>query len=183
MRCLHFCDNDQIDPKRDRMSKLGSFMSDMIANFQSSINVGEFIGVDEELLAVKNRLGIIQFNPKKRARFGIKIFVLCDCETKFVLNFIPYQGKTTPFDSNLIQELGSGGAAVVALAQKYFGKNRRIVIDNWFTSLPIAKFCKERKTDIFGTIRRNRKHLPVFNKNLEGGKAEAFAHGEILVEQ
>ena len=34
--------------------------------------------------------------PKKRNRFGIKLFVLCDCTTCYILQFVVYTGNKNP---------------------------------------------------------------------------------------
>ena len=35
-------------------------------------------------------LSFKQYIPSKKSRFGVKFFILCDCDTKFILNFIIY---------------------------------------------------------------------------------------------
>ena len=40
----------------------------------------------------KGRLTFKQYIPSKRSRFGIKLFVLCDCKTGTILDFIVYTG-------------------------------------------------------------------------------------------
>ena len=52
------------------------------------------LAIDESLVKFKGRLGFKQYIPAKRARFGIKLFVLCE-SSGFVWNMHVYQGKST----------------------------------------------------------------------------------------
>ncbi|KAG8234403.1 hypothetical protein J437_LFUL012788 [Ladona fulva] len=40
-------------------------------------------------------LGFKQYIPSKRHRFGMKLFILCDCKTRINLDMIEYTGKKT----------------------------------------------------------------------------------------
>lgn len=52
----------------------------------------ENLAINETLVLFKGRLPFQQYIPSKRSRFGVKLFVLADCETGCVLNFITYVG-------------------------------------------------------------------------------------------
>ena len=80
----------------------------------------------------KGRLGFRQYIPSKRHRFGIKLFQLVDCETKFVLDFIIYTGSTT--EHQVIPGLGLSGSIVMELMQRYLNKEHHLYVDNWYTS-------------------------------------------------
>ena len=49
--------------------------------------------IDESLILFKGRLKFKQYIPSKRHRFGIKMYVLCDCETGIVLNLCIHTGS------------------------------------------------------------------------------------------
>jgi len=57
----------------------------------------ENLAIDENLDLWKGRLSFKQFIKTKRHRFGIKIFVICDVETDFILNILIYTGSTTKY--------------------------------------------------------------------------------------
>jgi hypothetical protein len=63
--------------------------------------------------ACKGHLMFKHFIPSKRHRFGIKVFVLCDCETGYILDFILYMGVTTDIVED--RELGISGAVIKPL--------------------------------------------------------------------
>ncbi len=56
--------------------------------------------IDESLMLWKGRLHFKQYIPSKRHRFGIKIFILCDCRTGFLLDFVIYVGSGTQIQLN-----------------------------------------------------------------------------------
>ncbi|ROL45244.1 Zinc finger BED domain-containing protein 1 [Anabarilius grahami] len=51
--------------------------------------------IDESLLLWKGRLGFRQYIPSKRKRFGIKLFMLCDVLTGYIINVKVYTGSST----------------------------------------------------------------------------------------
>ena len=63
-----------------------------VERWQSLLTLGRDILVDESLLLWKGRLRWKQFIRTKRARFGIKSFVLADASTGYVWNSILYSG-------------------------------------------------------------------------------------------
>ncbi|XP_035707126.1 piggyBac transposable element-derived protein 4 [Folsomia candida] len=159
-------------------------MKDILANFSSAVIPGKNICIDETLLAYKGRLSFRQYNPKKRGRFGIKMFVLCDCALKFVLNILPYQGKSTPLaDRSWLKDLGFGGATVLTLLQGYLNKAYHVVVDNWFLGPKLAKIMLAEKTYVLGTVQRRRKGMPKMRGKLPKGHVQTFCDDEILVER
>ena len=60
--------------------------------------------IDESLVLFKGRLKFKQYMQTKWNRFGIKLFILCDCETGIVLDFLPYTASNIDFNRNDIHE-------------------------------------------------------------------------------
>ena len=74
------------------------------------------------------------FIPNKPAKYGLKLVMLCDVESKFKLNAIPYLGKS----GNLTQKekaLGLGHHCTKELTKNYHNSGRNVTTDNWFTSM------------------------------------------------
>lgn len=167
--------------------KLGSFLDDLVKNFRNSFHAGEFLCLDESLMPFKGRLAFKQYCPKKRARFGIKLFILSDCLSKGILDILPYQGKGTKIpDRSLITSLGFGGAAVVTMLERYMDYGHRIVIDNWFNSPKLARVLYNRKTYVLGTVQKRRKEMPTgarMTRKLKKGEIEVFSDGKLVIER
>ncbi|CAG5055676.1 unnamed protein product [Parnassius apollo] len=48
----------------------------------------------------------------------------------------------------------------MSLVKDLLDENRILYTDNYYTSIPLAYRLKHRKTNLVGTLRLNRKHLP-----------------------
>lgn len=193
LRALHFFDHEDPDINvNNRFHKLGSFLPTLLNNFRKMVNPGEFLTLDEQLMPYKGRLSFKQYNPKKRGRFGVKSFFLMDAEHKYVLDILPYQGKSTQMaNPEWIQNFGFGGAAVLTMLEKgYFNKHHRIIVDNYFQSPKLAKFLLTKNTYVLGTVRKDRKLMPALSDPVTGrptklqkGEAETYSDGDILLER
>lgn len=115
------------------------------------------ICIDESLLLFKGRLSFRQYIPSKASRFGIKFFVMCDCATGYVLNFIIYTGKTTEYVPH--PHVGISGSLVMTLMEPYLDRGHTLYIDNWYTSPVLLQRLHDRKTNACGTVRRSRKGM------------------------
>lgn len=187
-RYLHLCNDEEESPKEtsDKIKKIRAFWDTTMEHFGSLVVPGKDLSVDESLTKFKGRLSFKQFIPTKRHRFGIKTYSLVDEDNKFVVNSIIYVGK----DDNSIPKyskslFGHGGSVLLGLTEKYFGKNRTIYADNYFTSPVVAEKLLENKTYLCGTLRSGRKHAPVAPK-LKKGQIVAYCcekqNNDIMVE-
>lgn len=82
LRYLHFTDNknepDRTDEAFDRLWKIRDLFEILNATFSKFYNPSENLAIDEVIVSFKGRVIFKQYIPKKRKRFGIKIFKLCD---------------------------------------------------------------------------------------------------------
>ena len=86
------------------------------------------VTVDEQLFPCKGRCPFTQYMAKKPDKFGLKFWFLCDLETKFVLNDIPYTGR----DESRNQVISLANACLLLL--EYEGSCLCVIMDNFFTS-------------------------------------------------
>ena len=113
-----------------------------------------------------------QYIPKKRNRFGIKLFVLCDCKTRYILRFVVYTGNENP-SPDILKKLGhSGGIVNTLLSPLYLGKGHFLFVDNWYSSPILFRHLYKHDTGACGTVRSNRKLMPKFTK-----KTKAWTNG------
>ena len=117
----------------------------------------------------KGRLRFKQYIPLKRNRFGIKLFLIVDWETGFILGFIIYTGAGTDY-----QKFGMGiiGDIVTHFLQPYFYKGQVIYVDNCYIFLTIAEFLHDHYTGICGTMKENRKGMPKLDNKFDRGEVE-----------
>ena len=69
------------------------------------------------------------------------------------------------------------------LMERYFGKGHNLYIENFYTSLRLAKYLMENGTNVTGTIRENREQFPLelINTSLQKGEAAFYQHDRIVI--
>lgn len=162
MSFLHFADNTLPDDT-DRLWKIRPAMSKVIANFQSYFYPFQKVVIDESLVLFKGRIAFKQYIQTKRHRFGIKLFVLCDCETGFVLDMTVYTGTDKDYPKVTVNDpMGSSGSIVKTMMAPYLGKGHILYTDNWYTSPYLSQYLHMKSTGSCGTVKPNRKFMPKF---------------------
>lgn len=94
------------------------------------------------------------------------MFVLCDCETGTVLDFIIYTGKGTDIEhGNVEGELSS--KVIKTLMKPYLNSSHVIFMDNWYSRPTLFDWLIENGTGACGTVNPIRKNLPCLLKKWE----------------
>jgi hypothetical protein len=140
----------------DKFCMISEIWNRFLTNGQIYFNPKENLTVDEQLLPSKTRCPYTQYMPQKPDKFGIKFWVLCDTETKFVLNSIPYLGRDEFRPSNT--QLGEH--VVMELTKPYYKGGYNVTCDNFFTSAKVAEALRKQRCSLVGTVRKNRMELP-----------------------
>ena len=176
LQFLHFADNfnyDATDPGRDKLFKVRDIAEFLLDWFKTVYNPSANISIDEELLFYKGRLLFKQYIPSKRARFGIKLFSLCE-DSGYLWNSFVYLGKTTINENQhqLERRIGKSGVVVTSLLSDLLGMGYKLFIDNLYTSEALFHYLYENKTCAVETVRKNQLKLPksVTNKKLGRGQ-------------
>ena len=123
---------------------------------------------------MKGRLGFKQYIPNKRARFGIKMFSLCEV-SGYLWNSFVYLGKNyNPAEDeiNYERELGKSGAVVPKLMSSLYNQGYHLYIDNWYTSEKLFRHLESEGTVACGTAMGHRLKIPesLKEERLEKGK-------------
>ncbi|KAJ8928125.1 hypothetical protein NQ314_019351 [Rhamnusium bicolor] len=174
---LHFGDNNNPN-QNDKLFKIKLAINHLRTCFKNSLEPFQNICIDESLMLFKGRLAFKQFIPSKRHRFGVKLFILCDCETSYILDFIIYTGSSTEITQ--FPEVGISGSIVLTLLEKYLNNGHSLYVDNWYTSPSLFSILHEKKTNACGTVKINRKHMPPLKEKLERGQHVCYAARNIL---
>ena len=92
----------------------------------------ENISIDKELLLYKRRLSFKQNISSKRARFGIKLFSLCE-DSGYLWNSFVCFGKTTinKNQHQLERRIGKSAVFVNSLLIDLLGLGYKLFVDNW----------------------------------------------------
>ena len=137
------------------------------------MTLGCDVSIDEALLVWKGRLSWKQFIRTKRARFGIKTFVLADAHTGYIWNSVIYIGDDTMINPDLNFTYNATNI-VVSLAEDVLDEGRCIYVDNWYSSVELLDKLGKRSTDVIGTVRKDCKALPrdAVNATLNKGETK-----------
>ena len=176
LRYLHFNDNSL--RSEDRLFKIKPVVKHLREKFGSTLVPYRNLCVDESMMLWKGRLQFKQYIPSKLHRYGVKSFVLCDCRTGFVLDFIIYTGSEGQFEYK--QQLGIAGSVVMTLMQPYLRKDHNLFMDNWFSSPVLFEELHANSTGACGTARENRSGMPLFSDKLARGEID-YRHTDILL--
>ena len=119
--------------------QLESFVTNCLFIFTSDWS----LTIDEQLFPMKNRCPFIVYMPNKPDKFGMKVWMLTEVDSKYVYNIFPYLGalEREQRDGRPLAE-----DVVIRLAQsihKQGGYN--VTTDNFFTSVNLATLLLKKK--------------------------------------
>jgi hypothetical protein len=173
---LHVADNstmvDRKSPSADRLAKVRPLMNLLQKNFRSHYNPGRYLTADEDICKFKGRNFMKQYLRAKIIKWGYRIWKLCDASTAYVLRFDVYTGATSKKN-----EQSLGYSVVMGLMEGYLDKNHIVIMDNFFTSIPLFSDLLTRSTYACGTVRADRKYLPedfATEEDMEAGESEIW---------
>ena len=157
---------DQKETRRQRrvnnkLAPISDIYGVYSANLQKHFVPGANCTVDEQLIPFRGRCSFIQYMPSKPAKYGLKLFWICDSETYYPLRSIIYTGKGSCVN---VPGQGLGHSVVMTLSLPYQNKGRNITMDNYFTDLTLAESLLKKRTTIVGTVKRNKRFLPAVFK-------------------
>ena len=152
-RFLHFA-NNEVANRSDKLSKIKPVINYFNQQFQKIYTMQEDIAIDESLVKFKGRLSYKQYNPSKRARFGIKVYKLCESSTGYY-NFKIYTGRDRIHTTKNASE-----TVVKELSKPILHKGHTLYLDNWYSSPNLFVTLLNSKTNVIGTVRANRKNMP-----------------------
>ena len=120
LRMLYF--GEITTTSSDKLVKKREFCNKLRLLFKNNFNPFCNLCIDESLLSYKGRLSFKQYISSERNRFGIKSFILCDCKTGYVLNFIVYAGSDSEVTKITEKSFGKSGEIVISLLELYLEK-------------------------------------------------------------
>ncbi|CAG5033836.1 unnamed protein product [Parnassius apollo] len=133
---------------------------------ENSFYPNENLTIDEGTCGFRGRVHFRVYNKDKPDKYGMKVYMLCDAETGYILRMVPYVG-----DSKSVETI------IAELSEPYFGKWHTIYMDRFFTSPTIADLLWLKETRTVGTVMANRRGLPQVWRQQPLEKAEmAFCH-------
>nr|CAI5861789.1 unnamed protein product [Callosobruchus analis] len=157
--CLRFDDKTTRNERRAQtvFAPISEIWDEFIEACRKSYKPGSYVTIDEQLVGFRGRCPFRMYIPNKPSKYGIKIVLLCDVSTKYLIHASPYLGKSTKTNGKPLADY-----YVEQLTASIQGSNRNVTMDNWFTSVPLVDRFAEKpfNLSIVGTIRKNKPQLP-----------------------
>ncbi|CAG5046019.1 unnamed protein product [Parnassius apollo] len=160
LRCLHIDDRSTRENRRqnDKFEPIRNIWEIFIQRCRDLYKPCAYINIDEQLLAFRGRCPFRMYIPNKPAKYGIKIVLACDVNSKYMFDSCPYLGKNA--ETAPAELLGTHYCKLIT--KTIYGSNRNVTADNWFTSVPLAEQLLEDPINLIftGTIKANKKEIP-----------------------
>ncbi|XP_050452133.1 piggyBac transposable element-derived protein 5-like [Cataglyphis hispanica] len=170
-RMWHFCNNDLLYDKTDKLFKIREVLNYVQNKFQTVYTPKQELSLDEGIIPWRGRLSFRTYNPAKLVKYGILVRMLCEATSGYICNFKVYSGT-----AGRLQD------TVLSILRPYMGFHHHIYMDNYYNSVNTAELLLQNSTRICGTIRSNR-GLPQNLKNIRLNEHETkFARkGQVLL--
>ncbi|KFM73599.1 PiggyBac transposable element-derived protein 4, partial [Stegodyphus mimosarum] len=164
LRMLHFCDNSQ-PGSEDRFFKIQYIVQRLQECFRSAFHPFQKFYCEGNTLIYKGRLFLKQYLPSKKSNFGIKMFILCDWDNGYVLDFVVCSES---FNVALWErsDQGNDSDTVISLLRPYLEKGHTIFIDNWHSS-PDLFLCLYHKAANVRSIEMSRTDISAMAEKLK----------------
>jgi hypothetical protein len=174
LRCLRFDDHATRTERRatDRLAAIRECFERYVSNCQKYYSPGQNTTIDEMLVSFRGKCVFRQFNIKKPAKYGIKIFSLTDARIPYSYNLEIYVG-TQPEGPFVLSNKPVD--VVKRLVHPIKGSGRNITFDNWFCNYNLVSDLKAMKLSMVGTLRSNKPQIPLaFKRKRKEEKSSIF---------
>ncbi|XP_065355992.1 piggyBac transposable element-derived protein 4-like [Calliphora vicina] len=141
--------------EKDKAAPIRDVFEMVNSNLRAHYRPYESITVDEQLFGFRGRTRFTQYMPSKPAKYGIKIWWACDSKT-----FYPLQGQIYTGKIDNARDVKQGERIVKELVGMYKNSGRNVTMDNFFTTLSLAKELATWKLSVVGTIKKNKRYVP-----------------------
>ena len=157
-KCIRFDDfrsrKEIIEKTRCKLTAVKQITDIFSENLKKNYIPSNYLTIDEQLVSFRGRVPFKVYMPSKPAKYGIKLWLISDCENYYCYNFQVYCGKGET------REVNQGLRIVRDLTTGLMG-GRGIITDNFFTSFKAAEALLEyRQMTLLGTMRKNKPEIP-----------------------
>lgn len=157
---LHLNDNETQD-KQDKLYKIRPLIVYLNDKFMKYYEIGNSLSIDEGMIKFNGLVSFKQYIKIKPVKYGVKAFLIADSFNYYCHKILIYSGNIkNEFTKGSIPEeckdFSVTEQLVLFLCNEVFGKNKIVYMDNYYTTVRLAKYFTTKKTGLIGTIRRNR---------------------------
>jgi hypothetical protein len=164
LRYIHFSDGSkqkqQGEPGYNPLFKVAYIVKKIAVAMRATWLPGERITVDESMVRYNGRaIAFVQYMPRKPIKHGIKVFAVCCAYSGVMLGFEVYCGADENTDSSAL-----------AIIDRLLTKNnldtargRIVYSDNWYTTVPLARYLYEKYGMFFCGDKFLLNNLPIYS--------------------
>ena len=173
--CLRFNDTTTRTQRRadDKLAPIRNIYEKFVVACEANYTPESGCTIDESLHGFRGRCSFKEYIPNKPSKYGIKVHVLADSKTFYLVSSKIYTGARTHAPG-----LPVPTQDVMDLVPSVSGTSRNITTDNYYTSIPLAIELKSRKLTLVGTMKKKKACIPpsFLAKADEGTVQYAFDH-------
>ncbi|XP_014480095.1 PREDICTED: piggyBac transposable element-derived protein 4-like [Dinoponera quadriceps] len=142
--------------KTNKFALVSQIWNMLIDQCKKNYKPSSYLTIGEQLVGFRDRCPFRTYMPNKRNKYGIKILMMCDQATQYMINAIPYLGK-----SSTSGKISASSHFIKTLVEPMSGSNRNITANSWFTSVPLVEELLDKfQLTYIGTIKKNKLQLP-----------------------
>ena len=167
-RAMRFDDMDTRQQRKnnDKLAAIREIIELFRERCRTGYNCTGYWTIDERIVPCKGRCPFRVYMPNKPDSYGILLYVLASAEERYIKDFIVYLGKEIEVVDGELHSVVTKdlGMKVVLELMSKPPRGQHVTTDNFFTSYKLAQKLLENDHTITGTIRLNRKEIPVSMK-------------------
>ena len=155
--CSRFDDSTTRAQRRadDKLAPIRNIYDKFVVAFKANYTPGTGCIVDESLHGFRGMCSFKKYITNKQIKYGIKVYVLADSKTFYLVSSKIYSGAGTHAPG-----LPVPTQAVLDLVPSVSGRSRNITTDKYYTSILLAMELKSRKLTLVGTMKKNKACIP-----------------------
>lgn len=161
LSCIRFDDEatrrDRV--KENKLAAISEIFQSFVDNACANYSPGDCLTVDEMLVPFRGRCGFRMYIPSKPAKYGIKVQILADATTHYMVQAEVYTGAPLPGTRNE-SVLPVPAQTVMRLVAPVLNTNRNITGDNWYTSVQLVDELRKVGLTYVGTVKKNKRQIP-----------------------
>ena len=180
MQNIHFDDNHKELPQRESEEyesvwKLRPLFYHLGKHFQDMLQPEAHQSIDEHMCKFKGKSMMRQSMKSKPVKWGFKFWFRCGAKSGYLYEFDMYLGKKGNTKSGL------GESVILSLCQKLKDMYCFVFFDNFFISPALFVKLLEMGIYVTGTVRANRKNMPVLKhgKEMKCGELDWFSSNHL----
>lgn len=186
LKFLHFNDNSLYNEENPdhALYKIQPIIEHFQAKFLQYFHPGKDLSLDESLIAFKGLTPHLRqyMRNKHHAKFGIKMWCVCDVNTGYTCTYEIYAGKTR--EPPVRGPVNITQRTVIRLLNqaRVLNLGHNVGFDSYFSSPALFQDLYDRSTTATGTVRSNRLGLPhdMRDTRVLNNEVAEWRHGNLL---